>query len=366
MARRQPESEIYLVDNQWRRTLVKSVGSNSISPILSLKERFQKLKLIHPLAYLHEFDITTPELDKLIKEVRPDIVFHAAQQASAHYAMRGVKESIETIRNNEEGNMRLLWALKHFAPECHLLKLGSFGEYSTGNLPVAEGYYIPSYNGVLSDNPVPYPRESDDVYHITKINDTNFISMACRKWGLKVTDIMQATIFGFYTDETDESLITRFDYDEFFGTVLNRFVAQAVTGIPLSVYGSGHQRTGLMSLVDAVDSLVTLATEKIERGQHKVVNHVVEKDFSIIELATTVQQYCIKLGIETSIDNGTYDPRSENLQKKKSYNIETSHLQKVRHHGLFDVIEHALATIRKYEKRINQGIIAPSFSWKKS
>ena len=53
-------------------------------------------------------------------------------------------------------------------------------------------------------------------------------------------------VYGQQTLETarDERLATRFDCDALFGTVLNRFVIQAVIGHPLTVYGTGGQTRG--------------------------------------------------------------------------------------------------------------------------
>ena len=64
---------------------------------------------------------------------------------------------------------------------------------------------------------------------------------ACKMWGLRATDLNQGVVYGTVTDEVtlDEALINRFDYDEIFGTVLNRFCVQAAMGHPLTVYGRG-------------------------------------------------------------------------------------------------------------------------------
>jgi hypothetical protein len=77
-------------------------------------------------------------------------------------------------------------------PEAHLIKLGSFGEYAQCGLEIPEGYFTPRATPArTADRPVPFPREADDIYHITKIHDTNYSALACRKWDLRVTDVMQ-------------------------------------------------------------------------------------------------------------------------------------------------------------------------------
>ena len=307
------------------------------------------------------------KLPDLIKEKKPEVIYHLAQQPSSHYSMRGVDESVYTIRNNEEGNLRLLWSIKKNAPKAHLIKLGSFGEYAECGLDIAEGYFYPEYNGKKASHLTPFPREADDVYHISKINDTNFISMACRKWGLRVTDVMQSTIFGVKISEFKnyEKLFTRFDYDEYFGTVINRFLTQAVLDEPLTVYGSGNQRNGLMSLEDAVSSLSGIYDKTPNRGEHQVINHVVERDYSVNELALLVKRSFKKLYSKNLfISKGEFNPRLENLNKKRVYNIETNYIEDMIHtHCIEGVLEETVNVITNYKNRIQRNIIDPSFSW---
>ena len=164
-----------------------------------------------------------PSIENFIAKEKPDIFYHLGQIPSAPYSMKDVDQAVHTISNNEIGNTRVVFALRKYSPDCHLI-IGSFGEYYS-----RFRYYGRLFSTYLypkkSTSKVPFPREADDVYHITKINDSNIISMACRQWGLRVSEIMQATIFGIGIEENlkHKGLYNRFDCDHNFGTVVNRF-----------------------------------------------------------------------------------------------------------------------------------------------
>jgi UDP-sulfoquinovose synthase len=363
-----PDQKIIIVDNEWRRNTVRNNGIDSLIAVAPPSKRIKTCAAIyqqHNLHYVHA-DINTPILDLIIKEERPHTIYHLAQQSSAPYSMRGIDEALFTMQNNEGGNMRLLWAIRKHVPDAHLIKIGSFGEYAKGDIDIAEGYFEPEYRGRKASSPMPYPRESDDVYHISKINDSAFVSMACRKWGLRITDIMQATIFGVLTDEMQETpeLYTRFDYDEIFGTVLNRFITQAIAGYPLTVYGTGNQRTGLMSLRDAVASLDHLADDIPAAGKHRVINHVTEKSYSINELATTVQEIARAEGYAVTIEHA-HDPRGEQHGEKLPYHIETTSISTYLKHTPFkNVVKETFKLVARYRHEIVPGAFAPTIDWR--
>jgi UDP-sulfoquinovose synthase len=313
-------------------------------------------------------NVNSEDIEKLIAKEKPGIIYHLAQQCSAPFSMKGAEEAIFTIHNNEAGNMRVLWAIREHVPDAHLIKLGSFGEYAKGGIDVAEGYFYPEYKGKKAIEPVPYPRESDDIYHITKINDSNFVSLACRKWGMKITDIMQSTVFGAWTEEIGSypELYTRLDYDSSFGTVLNRFTAQIMVGNPLTVYGTGHQRTGLMALNDCISSLAEIWKSEPAPGVHRVINHVTEKSYCINELAEIMKGIGEAEGFEVNILRNTFDPRFERPESKMEYQIETNYLNgKLEATPLPEVIRQALRIIKNYKDRISPAIIPPVTQWGK-
>ena len=327
---RYPKASITLVDNGLRRRLVAEVGSRAAVPILALADRVHAARRLLGQRQLRvlEMDVSEPGLDALVSEFRPTHVYHLAQQASAPYSMRDPEAALFTVRNNEHGNLRLLWALQRHAPQAHLIKLGSFGEYARSEIPVAEGYFAPSYRGIQAKTTMPYPRAANDIYHVTKINDSNFVSMACEQWDLRITELMQATVVGTHTEEMAgrPELFTRFDYDEAFGTVLNRFICMLLIEHPLLVYGSGHQRTGLMALADCVASMASLVEQPVAAGEHRVLNHVTERRYSIAELADKVVEVAREVGYAPRIQRGVHDPRNEQPPSKLTYDIETSYV----------------------------------------
>lgn len=327
LALNHPDQKIILVDNRWRRDIVNELGFAPWMMLPELPDRIDAFQRKYDRKNMrcHLLDICGDDLEDLIRQERPYAIYHLAQQCSATYSMLGIEQALHTLRNNEEGNMRLLWAVRNHVPQAHIIKLGSFGEYAKGGLPIAEGYFQPSYKGQIASTMLPYPRAADDIYHVSKINDSNYVAMATRTWGLRITEVMQATIFGLLTDEMDgcSTLFTRFDYDPIFGTVANRFVAQAVYGHPLTIYGSGHQRTGLMSLRDAVASLARFVDDIPEVGQHRVVNHVTETHYSINELASDIVTVAKEAGLDPELLY-TADIRGENFSEKPRFDIETA------------------------------------------
>lgn len=371
LAKRNPTQSIILVDNFLRRRLVEQEGGGSLLPIGSPETRLQACRDIYGLTNLEfiQLDVNTPELDSLIAERRPAAVYHLAQQGSAPYSMRGPEQALFTLRNNEESNLRLLWAVKRYVPDCHVVKLGSFGEYATSGLDVAEGYFRPHYGDSLASRDVPYPRQADDFYHASKINDTNYISVACRNWGLRVTDIMQSTVFGAWTPDMSnhEALYTRLDYDECFGTVANRFLAQAVRNLPLTVYGTGHQRTGLMSLNDTVHSLSLMWDQAPESGTHRVINHLTEAAYSVNELADAIREAAAREGFTVEIAQGVYDPRGETDVSKLEYNVERRYIiENLQPASLQEMVSRTLRMIVPFRQRINVDLFAPRTLWNNS
>ena len=364
LAVQRPDERIIIADNGWRRNTVCGLGFRSLVPIARHAERIAAFKKVHGsnnISYLN-IDVNTDALEQLIARELPHTICHLAQQSSAPYSMMGTEEALFTLNNNEGSNMRLIWAVRKHVPDAHIIKIGSFGEYAKGGIDIAEGYFLPEHNGKKANRPMPFPREADDIYHISKINDTNYAAMACRKWHLRITDVMQSTIFGLHTEEMDgcDALYTRFDYDEIFGTVLNRFVTQVIAGYPLTVYGTGNQRTGLMSLKDSVNSLCNLISNMPESGTHRVINHVTEARYSINELAETITDIAKKEGYTATIKE-TFDPRNERPEAKLEYNIHTPHIDKnVVRTPFNEIISDALKFLGRYKDDILTDVFTPN------
>ena len=368
LGREHPEATILVLDCFLRRKLVLEAGGSSLLPLVTLPERITAYNKVYQRSNItaQELDASDyDQLDKVVKAFKPEVVYHLGHQPSAPYSMLGAKECLYTVRNNELSNLNILWSIREHCPEAHLIKLGSFGAYACPGVDIPEGYFYPVYKNKTAKKPAPFPRAADDVYHITKINDSNFLALASSKWGLRITDVMQSTVFGSATLETikDPALNTRFDYDALFGTVLNRFVTQALAGVPLLVYGSGQQRTGLMALPDCIKVLAQLAVDPAKAGEHRVVNNV-SMNYSIKELAALVTENVAKWGIETEVLCNSYNPRYENDKETLEYNIETSYLNKsIKPQHLSETLHQSMEHLIPFKQRINKEVICPQHSW---
>ena len=301
------------VDDGSKRRRVASLGSSSAIPILPFDERIALLRGVTGRSDIAGVSGGVLEcVAELVREHRPRTIVHLAQIPSAPWSMASFAQARETIENNEVGNLAVLYAIREHSPATHLVKMGSMGEYAGCGVPLGEGYVDAILDGEPTSCPIPFPRAADDVYHITKINDTNFIAMACRMWGLASTDVMQSIVYGTRTAlwRRDPRLATRFDCDPVFGSVLNRFVAQAVSGIPLTVHGGGCAATGLISLTDSVAALAHWLAHPAQAGEHRVVNQATETRITVLEIAQLVQRLGRERGLEVTL-NHTHDPRHE-------------------------------------------------------
>lgn len=368
LAARRPDARVVIVDNLARRRLVAEVGADSITPIAAPEARLAAYRRRFGRGNLGlvELDVAAPELDALIAELRPDTIYHLAQQASAPYSMADVGRAVHTLVNNEVGNMRLLWAVRAHVPGAHVVKLGSFGEYAHCGLDIPEGYFVPEHRGRRAARPVPFPRESDDIYHVSKINDTNYISLACRKWGLRITDVMQCTTFGagVRLAEGDAELDTRLDYDAVFGTVVNRFAAQVASGHPITVYGTGHQRTGLIEIDDAIGSLAALAERPPAPGEHRVINHVTERDFSVNEIAAAILRVAAERGLRGEVSRA-HDPRGELAERKADHAIAADYVAATLRATPFEAaLARLFDAVLRHKARVDPALFPPQVAWR--
>ena len=218
-------NEVCGVDNFSRRKNVEEMDSHSALPILSMGERIKLLKNRYgDKVQFHEGDLLDPQfIDDVLKKFQPETIVHLAEQPSAPYSMIDQEHNIYTQKNNVIGNLNLLHSMHRHAPKAHLVKLGTMGEYGYDpGLEIPEGFFEIEFRGKKAT--VPYPRLAGSWYHWTKVHDSNNIMFACKLWGIRSTDIMQGIVYGTKTSEIEnEGFFTRFDFDEAFGTVINRF-----------------------------------------------------------------------------------------------------------------------------------------------
>jgi UDP-sulfoquinovose synthase len=358
---------ISIVDNFARRQWDHEVGAQTLTPIRPLPERlraWQDLtgRTIEPFVG----DVTDYDfLSSTIKALEPDAVVHFAEQRAAPYSMIDRKHAVFTQVNNLVGTLNLLFAIKEIQPDCHLVKLGTMGEYGTPNFDIEEGYITITHNG--RTDTVPFPKQAGSFYHLSKVHDSQNIMFACKIWKLRATELNQGVVYGTVTDESvlDEVLINRFDYDEVFGTVLNRFCIQAAIGHPLTVYGKGGQTRGFLDIRDTVRCIELACLNPAERGECRVYNQFTER-FSVLEIARMVQTVGRKMGVQVEIDH-LPDPRVES--EEHYYNAKHSKLIELglQPHYLSDSLLDSLMNIAlKYRDRVDLSLMMPQVNWRET
>jgi UDP-sulfoquinovose synthase len=356
--------EVAVVDNFLRRAMATELGADSLTPIQSLQERIRAWKAVSGRnidAFIG--DLTDPYfVDQVFKEVRPDGIVHYGEQPSAPYSMIDRKHAVLTQRNNVEGTLNVLFAMRDIASDAHLVKLGTMGEYGTPDIDIEEGFIEINHKG--RSDVLPYPKLPGSMYHLSKVHDSHNIHFACRVWNLRATDLNQGVVYGIRTDETDldERLCTRFDYDEVFGTALNRFCVQAVVGYPLTVYGKGGQTRGFLNIVDTIQCVRLAVENPANAGEFRVFNQFTEQ-FSVRDLALQVERVGEALGLNAEV-KGVQDPRIE--AEEHYYNAAHTKLLELglKPHLLDDdVVAHLLQTIERYKDRILLEPIAPKTRW---
>ncbi|MBW3603814.1 MAG: NAD-dependent epimerase/dehydratase family protein, partial [Actinobacteria bacterium] len=244
--------------------------------------------------------------------------------------------------------------------DIHLVKLGTMGEYGTPEIDIEEGWLDVTHNG-RTDRML-FPKRPGSFYHLSKVHDSHNIEFACRIWGLRATDLNQGIVYGCQTPEMDRDprLATRFDYDAVFGTVLNRFIIQAVIGHPLTVYGSGGQTRGLIDIRDTA-ACVRLASEHpAEPGEFRVFNQMTEAK-SVAELAKTVAETYAKDAQIEFLDN----PRVE--ADTHYYNVKHTRLVELglEPHLLADtLIESLFDIVERHRDRIDPDALRPTIDWR--
>jgi UDP-sulfoquinovose synthase len=356
--------EVSVVDNFSRRRWHTEHGTASLTPIGDLDARIAAWREVSGeqiRSYVGAVE-DGEFLDEVVAETKPEVVVHYGQQASAPFSMLSRERAVETQQANVIGNLNLLFAMRDHVPDAHLVKLGTMGEYGQPDIDIEEGYIEIEHKG--RKDTLPYPKLPGSLYHCSKVHDSTNIHFACRTWGLRATDLNQGVVYGVETEETarDERLVTRFDYDELFGTVLNRFCVQAVIGHPLTVYGAGHQTRGFLNIRDTLACVELAALNPAERGEFRVFNQFTEQ-FSVLELAGLVKEAGEHLGY--SVDIQHYEnPRVE--KEEHYYNaIHTKLLDLGLEPTLLgeELVESIIHSIELHKGRVIETAIDPQTRW---
>ena len=364
--------ELMGIDNGLRREMVVEVGSQSAVPIASRGQRAF-------LAGVKIWDLDVAEqhhTHAVIERFRPDAVVQFAEIPSAPYSMIPGNEWY-VQKNNLGSTWAIMNAIRKHAPDCHLVKLGTMGEYGTPNLPIPDGYaemmVVPDELRIDNNidmstmaDTVPFPRQAGSWYHWSKVHGTNNLMFAAKVWDLACTDIMQGVVFGCDLPEMegDERLRTRLDFDEYFGTAINRFCCQAVIGHPITVYGLGRQTRGFLPLADSMQCITLILENPAPRGVHRVVNQL-EDTYTVSHLAQIVQEQAHDLGMSVPVEH-IDNPRDE--AEEHFYQVEANKLREMGYvpsTTVPDEVRRMLTTLEPHASRIEQfrRVLVPEQCW---
>lgn len=303
--------EVAGADAFLRRRWVHEMGSWSATPIQPMPERLLALEdHFGATVPFWEGDLTHYELvAPIFEEFRPEAIVHLGECPSAPYSMMDVEHAVFVQRNNLVSTTNFVFAMHELVPEAHLVKLGTMGEYGTPAVDVPEGFFEIEYRG--KTDRLPFPRQAGSWYHWSKVHGSNNVMFACKLWGLRATDIMQGVVFGTRIDDMaeDDRLLTRLDFDQAFGTAINRFCCQAVIGHPLTPFGLGHQKRGFLPLRDAMQCLTLILENPPDPGEYRVFNQFQEV-YDITELALKVEAVASEVGLGVELRN-LENPRLE-------------------------------------------------------
>jgi UDP-sulfoquinovose synthase len=357
--------EVLGVDNYLRRNIARDTSSEALMPNPNLMDRARIFQAASGKQVAVELGDCCDYrfMERVVRDFQPEVLVHYAEQPSAPYSMMGYDEARRTLDNNLGATFNTVWAVMQHAPRCHVVKLGTMGEYGTPNIDIEEGWLEVEHNG--RKDTFLYPRQAGSLYHTTKVLDTDLLWFYVRTHGLRVTDLMQGPVYGLSTAESDadERLFPNFHYDDIFGTVVNRFLVQAVAGVPLTVYGKGGQTRGYLDLRDTLQCVELAALNPVAPGELRILNQFTEQ-FSVNELARRVKRVGdgMGLGVEIrSVDN----PRKE--KEEHYYNAKHQGLLELglKPHPMTDeVVASMLETVLRYRDGIDTGKILPRVRWK--
>ena len=359
--------DVTILDNLTRRHFDLEHGFDSLIPIQTLHERVAAWKAVsgHSIK-VRIADVTDYEaLATVFRDLQPEAVVDFAEQRSAPYSMVDRKHAVYTQTNNVVGTLNVLYAIKDIVPDCHLVKLGTMGEYGTPNIDIEEGFIEIHHKG--RSDVLPFPKQPGSFYHLSKVFDSHNIMFCCKIWGIRATDLNQGIVYGFETNETalDARLATRFDYDQIYGTALNRFCIQAAIGYPLSVYGSGQQTRGYINIRDTMRCIELAIASPPQAGEYRVFNQITEQ-FSLLELAEMVVRQSNRFGLEAQLE---YLPNPRLESEQHYYNATHTRLVELglRPHLLNDdVLESLIRCAIDCRERVDRNLIMPTINWRKT
>jgi len=356
--------EVGVVDNFAKRGWEREIGVAPLMPIGTLEERLSAwLELTDRRIGIEVGDlIDYAFVEGVIRRFAPEVIVHYGEQPSAPYSMIDAAHATYTQSNNVVGTLNVLFAIRDVAPDAHLIKLGTMGEYGTPNIDIEEGYLTVEHNG--RSHEFLYPKTAGSLYHLSKVHDSHNIHFACRVWGLRATELNQGVVYGVETDESalDPRVATSFHYDEVFGTALNRFCVQAVAGEPITPYGRGGQTRGYINIRDTMACVELAIRNPADRGELRVYNQFTEQ-FTVNQLAAQVAESATELGFQPNVVH-TDNPRVE--AEEHYYNAKHTKLIEL---GLVpnllgpELIRSMLHRIERYVDRVDRSKLLMGIRW---
>lgn len=368
---------VTVVDNYMRRHACDELDTGMLYQVPTLIERAKiwhektgkEIKVVIG-------DLTDPELMRKFfngqieydwavnssNPIVPETVIHYAEQPSAPYSLKNYRLADTTLTNNLRVTNNLMWAVKDLSPDTHIIKLGTMGEYGTPNIDIEEGWLTVQHKG--REQKFLYPRQAGSIYHTTKVMDTDLLWFGVRMWDLKVTDLMQGPVYGFETEESniDSRLKTIFNYDEIFGTIVNRFVTQAVVGYPLTVYGKGGQTRGYLNIKDTLQCVMKATEVPAKKGELRIFNQIMET-LSAMEIAEKTKSVAGKMGIPVEI-KPIENPRKE--AEDHYYNPVYQGLVEIGvepHYLTDDVMGNMIELVLNYKDNVRKDVIFKGVKW---
>jgi len=358
--------EVYSIDNLSKRKIASEHGVEPLNIIKPFNERVkfwnknQKNKIKHMISDLLNYKV----LCEILKEFKPETIIHYAEQPSAPYSMASREKAVFTQHNNVIGNLNLLFAMKKYCPDSHLVKLGTMGEYGTPNIDIEEGWLNIEHNG--RKDKVLYPKKPGSFYHLSKVHDSANIEFACRIWGLRCTDLNQGFVYGISTKEIDldyDNLSTAFHYDSIFGTIINRFITQLSCERDMTVYGKGNQKRAFLNIIDTINCVKIASDNPPKSGEFRVFNQFSEF-CSLNEIAERIEKYASTNKIKSKISH-VKNPRIED--EDHYYNPKNTSLISL---GLKPIImnnqqiDKIYKVVKKNQDRVNLDTLNPDINWK--
>jgi len=361
--------DVVIIDNLSRRKIDVELGASSLTPISTPEVRVETWNELSGKNMRYVYMDLATEYDRfvqLIKEEKPDSMVHFAEQRAAPYSMKNSATKRYTVENNLGATHNALCAIVESGIDVHLVHLGTMGVYGYGNSggEIPEGYIDVMLPGGREKN-ILHPAYPGSVYHTTKCLDALLFQFYAKNDQLRVTDLHQGIVWGTNTELTaqDERLCNRFDYDGEYGTVLNRFLMQAASGIPLTVYGTGGQTRAFIHISDTARCIELAISNPPQAGERVEILNQVAETARVRDIAEMVAKL---FGAEVQ---QVANPRQEDAenelvvsnQKFKLLGLDPILLESAE--GLFKEVT---TIANKYLHRVDRSKVASKAYWNKA